>query len=113
MVIDSSAIMASLSAEPDADRFRRAPTAASECRISVSNVFECRVVLGGRFSAAMLRNDTFFKPIVAAAPRAKATAAASKAARNRLVVLPFMMSSPGYSKSENSSDSFSSLPMIG
>ena len=53
MVVDTSAVVASLVGEPDADRFRRALRTAPECRMSALNIFECRVVLGGRFGDSM------------------------------------------------------------
>jgi uncharacterized protein with PIN domain len=46
MVIDTSAIVASLADEPDAARFREALKAAAHCTISAFNALECRVVLG-------------------------------------------------------------------
>lgn len=55
MVIDTSAVVASLNAEPDADRFRAALKSAAECVMSAFTVFECRTVLGMRFGDAKLR----------------------------------------------------------
>jgi ribonuclease VapC len=55
MVVDTSAVVASLTGEPDAGRLQAALIAAPMCRMSAVNVFECRLVLGSRFGDAMLR----------------------------------------------------------
>jgi ribonuclease VapC len=55
MVIDTSAVVASLTGEPKAASFREALKTADDCTISALNVFECRVVLGMRHGEAMLR----------------------------------------------------------
>lgn len=55
MVVDTSAVVASLTGEADAGRFRAALAATPMCRMSAVNVFECRLVLGSRFGDAMLR----------------------------------------------------------
>jgi ribonuclease VapC len=55
MVVDTSAVVASLSREPDASLYRNALMAAEDRIMSAFNVFECRVVLGMRFGPAMLR----------------------------------------------------------
>jgi ribonuclease VapC len=55
MVVDTPAVVAALSPEPDAARYRRAIMEATDCRMSAFNVFECRAVLGRRFGDAMLR----------------------------------------------------------
>jgi ribonuclease VapC len=54
MVVDTSAVVASLTAEPDADSYRAVLKGADECVMSALNVFECRVVLGARYGEAML-----------------------------------------------------------
>ena len=55
MVVDSSAVIASLGDEPDADRYRHALRTAPERLISALNAFECRVVVAMRHGDAMLR----------------------------------------------------------
>ena len=45
MVIDTSAIIAVLLGEPDAERFQAALLDATDCRMSAFNVFETRAVL--------------------------------------------------------------------
>lgn len=56
MVVDGSAIIASLGNEPDAGSYRDALKAAEECAMSAVSVLECRIVLGARFGAAKLRD---------------------------------------------------------
>lgn len=55
MVIDASAIVASLTDEPEAPSLRKALKAADSCAMSALNVLECRIVLGMRYGAAKLR----------------------------------------------------------
>lgn len=55
MVVDTSALIAFLSDEPEAQAIQQALGDAEMRLISAFNVFECRVVLGRRFGADMLR----------------------------------------------------------
>ena len=55
MVVDTSAIVASLANEPDADRYRATLNTATQLSMSAFNIFECRVVLGRRYGDEMLR----------------------------------------------------------
>jgi ribonuclease VapC len=55
MVVDTSAIVASLTNEPEALSFRAALKAADSCAMSAFTVLECRVVIGVRYGAAKLR----------------------------------------------------------
>tara|TARA_B100000315_G_scaffold254026_1_gene294157 strand:+ start:315 stop:710 length:396 start_codon:yes stop_codon:yes gene_type:complete len=55
MIVDTSAIVAFLAAEPEASQFRTAIARSSVCRMSAFNVFECRTVIGRRFDDSMLR----------------------------------------------------------
>lgn len=55
MVVDTSAIVASLAGEPDAERYRDALKFASQLYMSSFNVFECRVVLNRRYGDEMIR----------------------------------------------------------
>ena len=52
MIVDSSAVLAILFDEPDAERFDTAIAAAPACRMSLVNVFEASIVLEGRGGAA-------------------------------------------------------------
>jgi ribonuclease VapC len=54
MVVDSSALIASLAGEPDAEIFRSALQRAPMCSMSALNVLESRVVAVMRFGEAML-----------------------------------------------------------
>lgn len=54
MVVDSSALIASLSNEPDAETFREALRRSPMCSMSALNVLESRVVAVMRFGEAML-----------------------------------------------------------
>ena len=54
MIVDTSAIVASLTDEPDAVRYRNALASASVLIMSAFNIFECRVVLGRRYGEEML-----------------------------------------------------------
>ena len=47
MIVDSSALLAVLSREPDSDRFQDAILTASQCRMSVTNILEVRIVAEG------------------------------------------------------------------
>ncbi len=48
MIVDSSAVLAVLFDEPDAERFDAAIATAPTCRMSLVNVFEASIVLEGR-----------------------------------------------------------------
>lgn len=48
MIVDSSAALAIVLGEPDADRFVRALTGAESCRMSVANFLEAAMVVEGR-----------------------------------------------------------------
>ncbi len=52
MIVDTSAILAILFHEPDAERFARAITAASPRRMSVATLLEVTIVLESRSGAA-------------------------------------------------------------
>ena len=51
MIVDSSALLAVLNCEPDADRFQDAILTASPCRMSVANMLEASIVVEGRGGA--------------------------------------------------------------
>ena len=52
MIVDSSAVLAVLYREPDAERYETAIAAAPYCRMSVANVLELSIVVEGRGGAA-------------------------------------------------------------
>ena len=52
MIVDSSAVLAVLYREPDAERYETAIAAAPNCRMSVANVLEVSIVVEGRGGAA-------------------------------------------------------------
>ena len=52
MIIDSSAVLAVLYREPDAERYEMAIAAAQNCRMSVANVLETSIVVEGRGGAS-------------------------------------------------------------
>ena len=52
MIVDTSAVLAVLFAEPDAERYERAIAAATRCRMSVANFFEAAMVVESRAGAA-------------------------------------------------------------
>jgi ribonuclease VapC len=56
MVIDSSAIIASLTAEPDAPIYRAALKAAVDCAMSAFNSFETRIVLMRAYDVGLVRD---------------------------------------------------------
>jgi len=56
MVIDTSAIIASLTAEPDAPIYRAALKAADDCAMSAFNSFETRIVLMRAYDAGLVRD---------------------------------------------------------
>ena len=52
MIIDSSAVLAVLYREPDAERCETAIATAPNCRMSVANMLEASIVVEGRGGAA-------------------------------------------------------------
>ena len=65
MIVDSSAVLAVLYREPDAERFERAIASAPGCRMSVANALETSIVMEGRGgSAAGHALDRFLKAAV-------------------------------------------------
>ena len=52
MIVDTSAVLAVLFAEPDAGRYERAIAGASRCRMSVASLLEAAIVLESRTGAA-------------------------------------------------------------
>ena len=52
VIVDSSAVLAVLYREPDAERYETAIAAAPNCRMSVANVLEVSIVVEGRGGAA-------------------------------------------------------------
>ncbi len=62
MIVGSSALLAILNREPDADRFQDAILAAAPCRMSVANMLEVSIVVESRGGAAVGREfDAFLK----------------------------------------------------
>ena len=65
MIVDSSAVLAVLYREPDAERFEMAIASAPGCRMSVANALETSIVMEGRGgSAAGHALDRFLKAAV-------------------------------------------------
>jgi len=56
MVIDTSAIIASLIAEPDAPLYRAALKAAGDCAMSAFNSFETRIALMRAYDVGLVRD---------------------------------------------------------
>ena len=52
MIVDTSAVLAVLFDEPDAERFTRAIAEAPHCRMSVANFLEAALVVEGRAGMA-------------------------------------------------------------
>lgn len=52
MIVDTSAVLAVLFAEPDADRYETALAEADRCRMSVVNFLEAAIVIESRAGAA-------------------------------------------------------------
>ena len=52
MIVDTSAVLAVLFDEPDAERYARAITMAARCRMSVATLVETTIVLESRSGAA-------------------------------------------------------------
>lgn len=60
MIVDTSAVIAILRAEPDAERFAEAIASAPACRISAANYLEAALVIdGARDPIASRRFDDF------------------------------------------------------
>lgn len=55
MVVDTSALLAVILGEPEAEACRAAIAGASELRVSTMSVFEASLVLEGRFGAGAVR----------------------------------------------------------
>ena len=65
MIVDSSAVLAALYREPDAERFETATASAPSCRMSVANALEASIVVEGRGGmAAGHALDRFLKDAV-------------------------------------------------
>jgi ribonuclease VapC len=65
MVVDTSALVALLLPEADADRYRQAMTAAATRRISAFSLFECRIVLLRRVGQGMVDDLAEFLQLAA------------------------------------------------
>lgn len=64
MIVDSSALLAVLFREPDAERYETALASAPVCRMSLANVFEASIVWEGRGGpAAGYRLDMFMEQV--------------------------------------------------
>lgn len=59
MIVDTSALLAVLFHEPDAELYARAISTASPCRMSVANLLEASIVIGGRGDATDTELDLF------------------------------------------------------
>ena len=59
MIVDTSAVLAVLFREPDAERYARAILTASPCRMSVASLLEASIVIGGRGRATDVELDSF------------------------------------------------------
>ena len=59
MIVDTSAVLAVLFGEPDAERYARAILTASPCRMSVASLLEASIVIGGRGQATDVELDSF------------------------------------------------------
>ena len=59
MIVDTSAVLAVLFREPDAEMYARAILTASPCRMSVANLLEASIVVGGRGRATDTELDSF------------------------------------------------------
>lgn len=81
MIVDSSAVVAILNQEPDAEYYEMAIVSAPTCRMSVANVLEASIVVEGRGGAAAGHElDMFLK--TAGIILAPVTAEHLKAARS-------------------------------
>ena len=62
MIVDTSAILAILFAETDADRYARAIAGTAACRMSAANFVEAAIVVDSQTAAAGSRQlDAFFR----------------------------------------------------
>ena len=52
MIVDTSAVLAVLYREPDAERFEKAIASTPSCRMSVANALEASIVMEGRGGVA-------------------------------------------------------------
>ena len=59
MIVDTSAVLAVLFREPDAESYARAILTSSPCRMSVANLLEASIVVGGRGQATDAELDSF------------------------------------------------------
>ena len=59
MIVDTSAVLAVLFREPDAELYARAILTSSPCRMSVANLLEASIVVGGRGRATDTELDSF------------------------------------------------------
>lgn len=59
MIVDTSAVLAVLFREPDAERYARAILTASPCRMSVASLLEASIVIGSRGHATDTELDSF------------------------------------------------------
>ena len=59
MIVDTSAVLAVLFGEADAERYARAILTASPCRMSIANLLEASIVVGGRGHATDAELDSF------------------------------------------------------
>ena len=86
MIVDSSALLAVLYREPDAEHYETAIAATPDCRMSVANVLEASIILEGRGgTAAGHELDVFLKD--AAIELVPVTVAHMEAARRALAPL--------------------------
>ena len=60
MIVDTSAVLAILFGEPDAERYERAIAGASRCRMSVASFLEATIVLESRSGPASGHELDFF-----------------------------------------------------
>ena len=59
MIVDTSAVLAVLFREADAERYARVILTASPCRMSVASLLEASIVVGGRGHATDAELDSF------------------------------------------------------
>ena len=64
MILDSSALVAILAGEPDAELYIQAISRAPRCRMSAGNYIEISIVVDSQFSAEVLRQcDALFRRV--------------------------------------------------
>ena len=64
MILDSSAVIAVLAREPDAELYVQAISRAAQCRISAGNFIELSMVIQSQFSAEVLQQcDALFRRV--------------------------------------------------